>query len=123
MSGNNATGKFDVKHYKGKFNAYQRTYVITVKSEFQKRILYGLFKYVLTDNLTVLQQKSIGGLTKYLTLNMIISLKIPLPNIDIQQSLVNQIEKEQALINTNKEMIKVFEQKIKNRIAKVWGEE
>jgi type I restriction enzyme S subunit len=29
LAGNNAVGDFNVKHYKGKFNAYQRTYVIT----------------------------------------------------------------------------------------------
>ena len=27
LAGNNAAGKYDVKHYNGKFNAYQRTYV------------------------------------------------------------------------------------------------
>ena len=32
LAGNNAVGDFNVKHYKGKFNAYQRTYVITVIS-------------------------------------------------------------------------------------------
>ena len=30
LAGNNAVGDFNVKHYNGKFNAYQRTYVITV---------------------------------------------------------------------------------------------
>jgi len=121
LSGNNATGKFNVKHYKGKFNAYQRTYVITIKSEFKKKLLYGLLKYVLTDNLALLRQKSIGGLTKYLTLNMITSLKVPLPNIGVQQKLVDQFEKEQSLVNANEEAIRVFEQKIKERIARVWG--
>ena len=33
LSGNNAQGIYSVKHYNGKFNAYQRTYVITVKAE------------------------------------------------------------------------------------------
>ena len=28
LAGNNAAGKYDVKYYKGKFNAYQRTYVL-----------------------------------------------------------------------------------------------
>ena len=33
LSGNNAQGIYSVKHYKGKFNAYQRTYVITLKDD------------------------------------------------------------------------------------------
>ena len=35
----------------------------------------------------------------------------------------DNIAKEQELVNANKELITIFEQKIKDRIAKVWGEE
>ena len=31
LAGNNAQGNFHIQRYKGKFNAYQRTYVITAK--------------------------------------------------------------------------------------------
>jgi type I restriction enzyme M protein len=47
---------------------------------------------------------------------------IPLPDIETQRQIVAQIEKEQALVNANKQLIEIFEQKIKDRIAKVWGE-
>lgn len=47
---------------------------------------------------------------------------IPLPSIEIQRQIVSQIEKEQELVNANKQLIEIFEQKIKDRIAKVWGE-
>ena len=33
LAGNNAAGIYDVKHYKGKFNAYQRTYVLRLMNE------------------------------------------------------------------------------------------
>lgn len=49
------------------------------------------------------------------------NLNIPLPNIETQRQIVAQIEKEQALVNANKELIQIFEQKIRERIAKVWG--
>lgn len=47
---------------------------------------------------------------------------IPKPPIETQQQIVAQIEKEQELVNANKQLIEIFEQKIKDRIAKVWGE-
>lgn len=50
------------------------------------------------------------------------SIKIPLPDIKTQQQIVVQIEKEQEFVNANKQLIEIFEQKIKDRIAKVWGE-
>lgn len=34
-----------------------------------------------------------------------------------------QIQKGQALVNANKELITLFKQKVKNRIARVWGED
>ena len=49
-------------------------------------------------------------------------VKIPLPEIETQRQIVAQIEKEQELVNANKQLIEIFEQKIKDRIAKVWGE-
>ena len=33
LAGNNAEGNFNIKYYEGKFNAYQRTYVINPISE------------------------------------------------------------------------------------------
>ena len=47
--------------------------------------------------------------------------KMPIPPLKIQSQIVAQIEKEQELVNANKQLIELFEQKIKNRIAKVWG--
>lgn len=46
-----------------------------------------------------------------------------MPNINTQHQIVAQIEKEQALVNANKQLIEIFEQKIKDRIAEVWGAE
>ena len=44
----------------------------------------------------------------------------PLPPISIQQEIVNRIEEEQALINANKKLITIFEQKIKDEINRLW---
>ncbi|MBE0639316.1 MAG: N-6 DNA methylase [Bacteroidales bacterium] len=49
------------------------------------------------------------------------SIPIPLPPLERQHHIVAQIEKEQELVNANKQLIEIFEQKIKDRIAKVWG--
>lgn len=49
------------------------------------------------------------------------TFQIRLPSIETQHQIVAQIEKEQTLVNANKQLIEIFEQKIKDRIAKVWG--
>lgn len=121
LSGNNASAIYDVKYYNGKFNAYQRTYVIVIKSEFEGKLLYHFVQNIMEQQLNDLKNKSVGGLTKYLTLPVVKEIRIPLPKIEIQRQVVGQIEKEQELVNANKELIEIFEQKIKDRIAKVWG--
>jgi type I restriction enzyme M protein len=49
-----------------------------------------------------------------------LAIEIPLPPISIQQSIVAQIEKEQQLVNATQELIQIYEQKIKDKIAEVW---
>ncbi len=48
-------------------------------------------------------------------------ITIPLPPIDEQTIIVQKIEEEQALVNANKKLIELFEQKIKDKINEVWG--
>ncbi len=49
-------------------------------------------------------------------------LKILLPPIPIQKAIVAQIEEEQEIVNSNKKLISIFGQKIKDKIAEVWGD-
>jgi len=48
------------------------------------------------------------------------NLKIPYPPLKVQQQIVDRIEREQKLIEANKELVKIYEQKIKDEINKVW---
>lgn len=50
------------------------------------------------------------------------AIPIPVPPIAIQKEILERIEKEQQLVNSSKQLIEIFEQKIKERIGKVWGE-
>lgn len=47
---------------------------------------------------------------------------IPVPSLEVQQKIVFQIDEELAIIDQNKRLIEIFEQKIRNGIFEVWGE-
>jgi len=97
LAGNNAAGKYDVKYYKGKFNAYQRTYVLGLKQEWS----YRLFQYQLEDKLVYLQQQSLGGLTKYLTMKILGGLSFIIPPMEQQiefESFVKQVDKSKVAV-------------------------
>lgn len=68
-----------------------------------------------------LQMTGTGGLQR-VPKEFVYTYQIPLPPLETQHQIVAQIEREQALVNANKELIALFEQKIKDRIARVWGE-
>ncbi len=91
----------------------------------KSKLLSGfLYFYANTDNFrTALFAKSSGGVRQANISNKgIESVKIHLPNIETQQKIVTRIEQEQSLVNANKQLIAIYEQKIKDRIGKVWGE-
>jgi type I restriction enzyme M protein len=58
----------------------------------------------------------------FLPIGTLKTIKIPLPSVQVQNQIIEQIGKEQKAIETNKELIKLFEQKIKDKISEVWGE-
>lgn len=62
-----------------------------------------------------------GATVKGVTRDYVKDIKVPLPTLSEQAEIVERIEEEQALVNGNKKLIALFEQKIKNKINEVWG--
>lgn len=89
LAGNNAAGVYDVKHYKGKFNAYQRTYVLQL---LDKSWSYLLFKRQLEDKLIFLQNQSKGTNTRYLTLGILSELRFVIPPKELQREFATFVE-------------------------------
>lgn len=48
--------------------------------------------------------------------------KLRMPNIDEQQRIMSTIYEEMTIVEQNKRLIQIFEKKIKDKIAEVWGE-
>lgn len=47
---------------------------------------------------------------------------LSLPPIDVQRRIVAEIEAERELVEANRKLIEVFEQKIQAKLAEIWGE-
>jgi type I restriction enzyme, S subunit len=107
LAGNNAVGDFNVKHYSGKFNAYQRTYVITIQNE--NNLLYRYLYYQLLKSLKEFKELSVGAGTKFLKIGMIKNIQIALPPIKEQQRIVAKLD---ALSEQTKKLEAVYTKKI-----------
>lgn len=100
IAGNNARGNFHVSRYQGKFNAYQRTYVLTAKPGYDIDYIY----YALKLELKRLREKAQGSQTKFLTMPILTSI-----------SLRDLVESEQSTVS---KVLKILDEKIalNNRI-------
>lgn len=85
LAGNNAIGDFGIKHYNGKFNAYQRTYILTIKDS--KKFDYDFIFYTLKTKLKLFQSYSFGTATQYLTKSILEPFEIDAPDISQQRKI------------------------------------
>lgn len=82
-----------------------------------------LYHYLCSDFVyKYVEEQSRSLMQPNLSITDLKNLPVPNPPIDVQNAIVQQIQVEQELVNSNKQLIEIFEQKIKDRIAKVWGE-
>lgn len=111
LGGNNANGIFPLKYFKGKFDAYQRTYVIESldRNKLNNRYLY----YVLIPILEHLRLVSTGATTKFITRGIIENIEIFFPKIDSQQKITTILSNYDNLIENNEKRIKLLEQMAK----------
>lgn len=72
-------GDFNVKLYRGKFEAYQRTYVLSPNDENHLYLLYN----AVNENMTTLVKGASGSTIKFLTKGMIEKIPIYIPTIEI----------------------------------------
>ncbi len=89
-----------------------------------KFIIPGFLLNILKSEMVrqMFDNQSAWATQKFVSLGVLRGLKIPLPPLEIQEQIVARIETEENLINTTKELISLFEGKVKVRIGEVWWE-
>jgi restriction endonuclease S subunit len=63
-----------------------------------------------------------SGSMKNISKEAFLNIEIPLPSFETQKEIVEKIEAESALVDSTKQLIKLYEQKVKVKISEVWGE-
>jgi len=117
LAGNNASGNYTAKYFNGKFNAYQRTYII--ESADKERVNTRFLCYALNEQLQLLKTMSSGSTTKFLTIRMLHNLGIPFPCIEKQTKIAGILGGYDTLIENNQKQIKLLEEAAQ-RLYKEW---
>ena len=107
LAGNNANGNFHINYYEGKFDAYQRTYVIDVldNEKINLKFLYYALKICLND----FKRMSQGTSTRFLTKKILDNFEIQVPPIETQLKLVDILDSITNKIKINQRINKNLE--------------
>ena len=91
-----------LNYYKGKFNAYQRTYVM---DDFRDVNVFYLFHYLKSTIRPYVMDKSKKGSVPYITLPMLEGFIIPIPSLEEQTRIVGILDTFTSSIDNLKEQI------------------
>ena len=94
-------GDLNVKYYNGKFNAYQRTYILSLKKKIDDVTIPYIYEFFLLY-VDELRRKSIGGIIKYIKLGDLVNAKLPIPPLSEQHAIVSELDKINELISLKK---------------------
>ena len=112
-------GDLNVKYYNGKFDAYQRTYII---ESLDKTVLSVPYLYCFLDKyVETLRQQAIGGVIKYIKLGNLTEAAIPIPSVVEQNEIVIKLNKANELIALRKEQLAKLDRLVKSRFIELFG--
>ena len=113
-------GDLNVKYYDGKFDAYQRTYII---ESLDKTVLTVPYLYRFLDKyVETLRQQAIGGVIKYIKLGNLTEAEIPIPSVAEQNEIVVKLNKANELIALRKEQLAKLDELVKSRFIELFGD-
>lgn len=113
-------GDLNVKYYKGKFDAYQRTYIIEDNSS--GRLYMPYLYFFMLRYIEELRKQSIGGVIKYIKLGNLTDAEIELPAIEEQRKIVQIIESAKLVIEKGEREKKLLNALIRARFVEMFGD-
>lgn len=113
-------GDLNVKYYLGKFDAYQRTYIIESKNKNNLSLRY--LYYFLEQYVETLRKESIGGVIKYIKLGNLTEAVIPIPPLEEQHRIAALLDKVSDLIAKRRAQLDKLDLLVKARFVEMFGD-
>ena len=113
-------GNLNIKYFYGKFNAYQRTYILTKKENINVNIKY--IYYFLDKYLETLRSLSIGGVIKYIKLENLINPVLDLPTIEVQNKIVGKLDTLKKILDMYRKKIDILSDFNKSLFTIMFGD-
>lgn len=114
-------GDLNVKYYNGKFNAYQRTYIISLKDGTNKVLVKYIYKFF-EKYIERLRQVSVGGVIKYIKLGDLTTAQLPVPPIAEQEKIVAELDCLSGIIEKKKQQLKELDALAQSIFYEMFGD-
>ena len=113
-------GDLNVKYYDGKFDAYQRTYIIEPldKDKLHTRYLF----HFLDRYVAKLRKLSIGGVIKYIKLGNLAEAPLPLPPLAEQKRIAAILDKADAIRRKRQQALQLTDDFLRSTFLKMFGD-
>ncbi len=113
-------GDLNVKYYNGKFDAYQRTYIIEDNGSGKLYMPY--LYYFMEGYIEELRKQAIGGVIKYIKLGNLTDALIELPSVDEQKSIVEILVKAKGILEKRNDELNALDNLIKARFVEMFSD-
>ena len=113
-------GDLNVKYYIGKFDAYQRTYIIEENGCNKLHMPY--LYYFMEGYVEELRKLSIGGVIKYIKLGNLTDALIELPDVEKQKKIVGILGKAKSIVDAHRHELATLDNLIKARFVEMFGD-
>ena len=113
-------GDLNVKYYNGKFDAYQRTYIVESLNNKLLTVPY-LYRFM-EKYIETLRNISIGGVIKYIKLGNLTEANINLPTVSKQNEIVDVISNVDNLIKEAEQQLADLDILVKSRFIEMFGD-
>jgi len=101
-------------------NTNQALAIVTPKKEINSKYLEQVLRSTLIQS--QISGLKVGVAQSNLSLAQVSNFKIPIPPLAIQKQIVEKIEAERSIVESNKKLIEIYNQKTKEVIAKLWAQ-
>ena len=113
-------GDLNAKYYNGKFDAYQRTYIIESNGDGRLHLPY--LYHFMTRYIQELRKLSIGGVIKYIKLGNLTDAEISLPSVKEQKDACEKLKKIKNIIDKKEAQISYLDNLIKARFVEMFDD-
>lgn len=113
-------GDLNVKYYNGKFDAYQRTYILESKNKLYLHTKY--LYYYMNKYIEILRKQSIGGVIKYIRIGNLTDIKIQVPPFETQENIAIILEKTEKALRSRREANRLLDVYLKSVFVEMFGD-